>query len=317
MDAVAVDQLPLMKKANCNFLAFGVEAGTEKVLDRLHKKQTLKQVEHAVSEAKRHGIDRVHGFFVISSSRRDREGHHGELPFCRPAEAGHLRLQPLMRLPEQLPYGRNTLTAASLTTTAIGPNGSSARTSTPPPCPSAAVNRVRMKGYALLFAHRIFWRPIRTYKLLRLFGKHMKRSDNLQNALEPFSTADLEPEARTMSLAKRKTVAPVPISLGPLQGFRDAKQMERLGQGVKWQVTWNFSIQRHELVINPQFSLDSPLPGSAGLGSIGHRSTGPIRRRSGMPEICKVIALFTTIITHERPPMPFVDWCPRLPHNFG
>ncbi|MFA5110300.1 MAG: radical SAM protein, partial [Desulfobaccales bacterium] len=67
VDAVAVDQLPVMKKANCTFLAFGVEAGTQKVLDRLHKKQTLKQVEHAVSEAKRHGIDRVHGFFVISS----------------------------------------------------------------------------------------------------------------------------------------------------------------------------------------------------------------------------------------------------------
>jgi radical SAM superfamily enzyme YgiQ (UPF0313 family) len=42
------------KKANCNFLAFGVEAGTQKVLDRLHKKQTLKQVEYAVSEAARH-----------------------------------------------------------------------------------------------------------------------------------------------------------------------------------------------------------------------------------------------------------------------
>ena len=67
VDAAAVDQLALMKQANCNFLAFGVEAGTQKVLDRLHKRQTLKQVEHAVSEAKRQGIERVHGFFVISS----------------------------------------------------------------------------------------------------------------------------------------------------------------------------------------------------------------------------------------------------------
>ena len=40
-----MDQLPIMKQANCNFLAFGVEAGTQKVLDRLHKHQTLKQVE--------------------------------------------------------------------------------------------------------------------------------------------------------------------------------------------------------------------------------------------------------------------------------
>ncbi len=52
--------------------------------------------------------------------------------------------------------------------------------------PGAEVNRVRMKGYALLFARRIFWRPIRTYKLLRLFGKHMKRSDIFKLLWSPF-----------------------------------------------------------------------------------------------------------------------------------
>ena len=67
VDATGVDQLPIMKKANCGFLAFGVEAGTQRMLDRLNKRQTLAQVEHAVREAKRHGIDRVHGFFVIGS----------------------------------------------------------------------------------------------------------------------------------------------------------------------------------------------------------------------------------------------------------
>ena len=56
VDSVAVDQLPLMSRANCNFLAFGVEAGTQKILDRLSKNQTLEQIEHAVSEAKRQGI---------------------------------------------------------------------------------------------------------------------------------------------------------------------------------------------------------------------------------------------------------------------
>lgn len=54
-----------MAKARCNMLAYGVEAGTQKTLDRLEKKQTLAQVEHAVHEAKKHGIARVHGFFVI------------------------------------------------------------------------------------------------------------------------------------------------------------------------------------------------------------------------------------------------------------
>jgi radical SAM superfamily enzyme YgiQ (UPF0313 family) len=44
VDAVATDQFPLMARAHCTSLAFGVEAGTQKVLDRLKKRQTLEQV---------------------------------------------------------------------------------------------------------------------------------------------------------------------------------------------------------------------------------------------------------------------------------
>ena len=44
-----------------------VEAGTQKVLNRLKKKQPPAQVERAVRETKRQGIARVHGFFVVGS----------------------------------------------------------------------------------------------------------------------------------------------------------------------------------------------------------------------------------------------------------
>jgi anaerobic magnesium-protoporphyrin IX monomethyl ester cyclase len=37
VDSVAIDQLPLMSKANCDMLAFGIEAGTQKTLDRIGK----------------------------------------------------------------------------------------------------------------------------------------------------------------------------------------------------------------------------------------------------------------------------------------
>jgi radical SAM superfamily enzyme YgiQ (UPF0313 family) len=67
VDSAAVDQLPIMSKANCTFLAYGIEAGTQKVLDRLNKNQTLEQIEYAVNEAKRHGIERAHGFFLVGA----------------------------------------------------------------------------------------------------------------------------------------------------------------------------------------------------------------------------------------------------------
>ena len=38
----------------------------------------------------------------------------------------------------------------------------------------------------MLFARRVFWRPIRTYKLLRLFGKHMERRDIFKLLCSPF-----------------------------------------------------------------------------------------------------------------------------------
>ena len=48
------------------------------------------------------------------------------------------------------------------------------------------VNRLRMKGYLLLFASRLLKRPYGTYKLLRSFGRHMKLTDILKLLASPF-----------------------------------------------------------------------------------------------------------------------------------
>lgn len=52
--------------------------------------------------------------------------------------------------------------------------------------PSALVNRLRAKGYGLLFRHRMLKRPIRTWKLLRAFSRHMTTSDLLKLLSSPF-----------------------------------------------------------------------------------------------------------------------------------
>ncbi len=185
VDAVGVEQLPLMKKANCNFLAFGVEAGTQKVLDRLHKKQTLKQVEHAVGEAKRHGIDRVHGFFVVGSPGETEKDIIASFRFAARLKLdtfGFNRLRVYRGTPlwqEYVDRGMiddrrdwdKCFKCSDIDNTAM---------------PNATVNRVRRKGYVLLFVHRIFWRPLRTYRLLRLFGKYMKGSDIFKLLCSPF-----------------------------------------------------------------------------------------------------------------------------------
>jgi len=52
--------------------------------------------------------------------------------------------------------------------------------------PSEVVNRARQKGYALLFAHRLLFRPIQTVRLLRTLGRHMKFTDILRLLSSPF-----------------------------------------------------------------------------------------------------------------------------------
>ena len=67
VDSVAQHLFPMMAKAHCRTIMFGVESGSQKVLDRLQKEQTLAEIDTAVTNAKQAGIEIVHGFFVVGS----------------------------------------------------------------------------------------------------------------------------------------------------------------------------------------------------------------------------------------------------------
>ena len=67
VDSTAQHLFPAMAKAHCRTMMFGIESGSQKVLDRLKKEQTLAEVETAVTNAKQAGIEIVHGFFVVGS----------------------------------------------------------------------------------------------------------------------------------------------------------------------------------------------------------------------------------------------------------
>jgi anaerobic magnesium-protoporphyrin IX monomethyl ester cyclase len=204
VDAVAVDQLSIMKRANCNFLAFGVEAGTQKVLDRLHKKQTLKQVEHAVSEAKRHGIERVHGFFVISSPGETAKEVMSSFRFAARLKLDTFGFNRLCAY-RGTPLWQEYVNRGIIDDERDWHKWFKCSDIDPTALPSAAVNRVRMEGYVWLFARRMFGRPIRTYKLLRMFGRHMKKSDLLRLLWSPF---------RRRSLSRKPELPALMMELG-------------------------------------------------------------------------------------------------------
>jgi radical SAM superfamily enzyme YgiQ (UPF0313 family) len=185
VDSVGIDQLPIMREAGCDFLAFGVEAGTQKVLDRLNKKQTPAQVEHAVKEAKRQGIDRVHGFFVVGSPDENEADIVETFRF-----AAHLELDTFgfnrLCVYRGTPLWQEYVDQGILDDERDWHKWFKCTDIDPTTLPSAQVNRLRARGYGRLFLHRLVRRPIRTWKLLRAFGRHMKATDLLKLLASPF-----------------------------------------------------------------------------------------------------------------------------------
>ena len=184
-DAVGIDQLPMMKRARCDFLAFGVEAGSQRVLDRLKKKQTPAQVERAVGEAKRHGIARVHGFFVVGSPDETEADIKESFRFAARLELDTFGFNRLCAY-RGTPLWQEYIDRGIIDDERDWHKWFKCSDIDPTTLPSAVVNRLRAKGYGSLFARRILKRPIRTAKLLRTFGRHMKTTDIIRLLSSPF-----------------------------------------------------------------------------------------------------------------------------------
>jgi anaerobic magnesium-protoporphyrin IX monomethyl ester cyclase len=56
-----------MVKAGCRMMYFGIESGTQKVLDYYDKKTTPKQSREAVEKARKAGMDLIVGSFIIGA----------------------------------------------------------------------------------------------------------------------------------------------------------------------------------------------------------------------------------------------------------
>jgi len=185
VDSTAVDQLPNMVKANCNFLAFGVEAGTQKVLDRLCKNLKLEQIERGVSEAKRQGIERAHGFFLVGSPGETEQDILESFRF-----AARLKLDTFgfnrLCVYRGTPLWKEYIDRGIIDDERDWDKWFKCSDIDPTILPSDVVNRARQKGYAILFLRRLLFRPLQTLHLLRTLGRHMKTSDVLKLLSSPF-----------------------------------------------------------------------------------------------------------------------------------
>lgn len=185
VDSVAQHLFPAMAQAHCRTVMFGIESGSQKILDRLRKDQTLDDVRTAVSNAKRAGIEIVHGFFTVGNPDETIIDMKATFDFAArlPLDTfGFNRLCVYRGTPLWGEYVKrglvNELTdwykyfkCSEIDPTCL---------------PGETINKVRQEGLKRLFLYKLTRYPVQTYKLLRRFFRYMPAQDVLYLIIKPF-----------------------------------------------------------------------------------------------------------------------------------
>jgi len=185
VDSVAQHLFPAMAKAHCRTIMFGIESGSQNVLDRLKKEQTLAEVETAVSNAKQAGIQIVHGFFVVGTPDETVEDMRATFDFAArlPLDTfGFNRLCVYRGTPLWQEYVKRGLVNDQtdwykyFKCSEIDPT-----------ClPGEVINEERNSGLKRLFGYKLRHYPLQTLRLLRRFLRFMAFRDVVYLIVKPF-----------------------------------------------------------------------------------------------------------------------------------
>ena len=201
VDSTAQHLLPAMAKAHCRTVMFGLESGSQKILDRLNKEQTLEEVETAVTNAKQAGIEIVHGFFVVGSPDETVEDIRATFDFASrlPLDTfGFNRLCVYRGTPLWQEYVRRGLVNDEtdwykyFKCTEIDPT-----------ClPGEVIHAERSAGLRRLLLYKLRHYPIQLFTLIRRFLRYMPARDVGYLLIKPFLGAKFgATKAETLSRA--------------------------------------------------------------------------------------------------------------------
>ncbi len=185
VDSTCMQLFPAMAKAHCRTLMFGIESGSQKILDRLKKEQTLADVETAVGAAKKAGIQIVHGFFVVGNPDETEEDMRETFRFAsklRIDSFGFNRLCVYRGTPLWSEYVKRGLVSDAtdwykyFKCSAIDPTV----------LPGEVIHRIRSEGIRSLMIYKILHYPVQSFRLIRRFLRYMPLKDVLYLLVKPF-----------------------------------------------------------------------------------------------------------------------------------
>lgn len=185
VDSVCMELFPPMAQSKCRSLMFGIESGSQKVLDRLKKEQSLEQIETAVDNAKQSGIEIVHGFFVLGSPDETEEDMRQTFRFAsklRIDSFGFNRLCIYRGTPLWGEYVRRGLVddekdwykyykCSEIDPTVL---------------PGEKIHQIRTEELRRLIVYKLTRRPIQSLRLLRRFLRYMPLRSVIQLLIKPF-----------------------------------------------------------------------------------------------------------------------------------
>jgi anaerobic magnesium-protoporphyrin IX monomethyl ester cyclase len=185
VDSVAQHLFPAMAKAQCRTLMFGLESGSQKMLDRLRKEQTLEEMKTAVTNAKKSGIEIVHGFFVVGIPGETVEDMKATFDFAArlPLDTfGFNRLCVYRGTPLWQEFVKR-----GLLNEATDWYKYFKCSSIDPTClQGELINDTRRAGLRHLFIYKLLHYPVQTFKLLRRFCRYMPVRDVVYLIIKPF-----------------------------------------------------------------------------------------------------------------------------------
>ncbi len=184
VDSACRDLFPLMARAGCRTLMFGIESGRQKILDRLGKRQRLDEIAAAVRDAKRAGIEMVHGFFMVGCPGETAEDMRETFRFASRLGLDSFafnRLCVYRGTPLWTEYvGRGLVDDARDWDRLIKCSDVD-----PTVLPGETIHRVRSRELRRLLIHKFARFPAQSFRLLWRFLRHMSLGDVIHLLVKP------------------------------------------------------------------------------------------------------------------------------------
>jgi len=164
---------------------FGIESGSQKVLDRLKKEQSLEDIESAVTNAKKAGIEIVHGFFTVGNPDETVEDIRATFDF-----ASRLRLDTFgfnrLCVYRGTPLWQEYVQRGLVNDVTDWYKYYKCSEIDPTCLPGEVINTERTAGLKRLFLYKLRHYPVQTFTLLRRFLRYMPLRDVLYLLTKPF-----------------------------------------------------------------------------------------------------------------------------------